>query len=243
MKGSNSCASHKPQGLSSPGLLLNCFSQPCASILCLQGAAWGLFAWLHPASEFLVLPPGTTKPRPSQGPALWSSSATCRRSGSLQPVAREGGRGRVGELGGGGGRGGGAGPREQEAQLGTGPLLPGLGLQGGPQGPAGRPSKGRGAAQQSPPPNSNRLEPNLQPFPQAAARGQGTSVGLLPGPQGREHTFKCACAHTSTLRPKHAHTCTLSHTHTHTHPSRVSSADSADCLLGVTFPSSKRKPV
>ena len=39
MKGSNSCASHKPQGLSSPGLLLNCFSQPCASILCLQGAA------------------------------------------------------------------------------------------------------------------------------------------------------------------------------------------------------------
>lgn len=112
-------------------------------------------------------------------------------------------------------RGGGAGPLGQEAQLGTGPLLPGLGLQGGPQGPAGRPSEGRGAAQQPPPPNSNRLEPNLQPFPQAAARGQGTLVGLLPGPQGREHTFKCACAHTSTLMPTHAHTCTLSHTHTH----------------------------
>ena len=29
------------------------------------------------------------------GPALWSSSATCRWRGSLQPVAREGGR--VGE--------------------------------------------------------------------------------------------------------------------------------------------------
>ena len=104
--------------------------------------------------------------------------------------------------------------------------------QGAHQGGGEQPSSPRSqiATDLSP---THGFFPKLQP--EGRKHQLASSLGLKTG---STHLQMCLCTHEHT----HAHTCTHTHFHAHTHTSRVPSAGSANCLLGVKFPSSKKKP-